>query len=89
MREWAMRVAAGAKEQRASCATMGHRTRGVLGASGVDDTVEVRRDKGCCRFEVSCEVRRFTSPRQNEVAWSLDSIPDFSTESSFDTLLSL
>ena len=25
--------------------------------------------------------------RQNEVAWSLDSIPDFSTESSFDTLL--
>ena len=51
----------GAKEQKASCATRGHWTRRVLGASGVDGIVEVRRGTGCCRFEVSCEVRRFIS----------------------------
>ena len=43
----------------------------------MDDTVEVRRDTGCCRFEVSCEVRRFTS--LDRTRWLvLDSIPDFS-----------
>ena len=43
----------------------------------MDGTVEVRRGIGCCRFEVSCEVRRFTS--LDRTRWLvLDSIPDFS-----------